>query len=153
MAHFEYAVLPTPTELPRRKGVKGAAARFSAGLTELLNAMGRDGWEYVRADTMVASEKSRILRKPQETRIGVLVFRRPLDRDAAQDDRDSPPLTAAPRPDPAAWDDDAAPDWPAPPQEPAPQDDDAPDGDGRTPLAATRGTPGRLRPVPGAGRD
>lgn len=72
---YEYKVVAAPKKGTRLKGVKGTADRFALTLMALMNDLGRDGWEYLRAETL-----------PVETRSGLtgittsfqnmLVFRR-----------------------------------------------------------------------------
>ena len=85
---YEYLVVPAPRLAPRVKGVRSAPERFALAVAEVMNEAGRDGWEYLRTDTL-----------PMEARVGwfggrtvtpqeLLVFRRPLPAPEAEEDDD-----------------------------------------------------------------
>ena len=57
MQHFEYQVVPAPKKGEKAKGAKTAADKFAVALTNLMNKMGSDGWEYIRADTLPCDER------------------------------------------------------------------------------------------------
>ncbi|MSU90544.1 hypothetical protein GE300_13110 [Rhodobacteraceae bacterium 2CG4] len=78
MQHFEYKVVAAPRRAKRAKGAKTPAERFAFMLSEVMNAEARDGWEYLRADTLPAEEKKGMLSNPTEVYQTVLVFRRPV---------------------------------------------------------------------------
>lgn len=84
---YEYKVLPAPTKGKKAKGIKGAEAQFAHALSELMNEMGADGWEYLRADTLPAETRSGLTGKTTVFR-NMLVFRRALTA--------GPPQVAAP---------------------------------------------------------
>ena len=81
MQCYEFKVIPAPRRGEKARGVKTAEDRFALTLTNVMNELGRDGWDYVRADAL-----------PVDERVGftgtktifqnVLVFRRLLDGDA-----------------------------------------------------------------------
>ena len=52
MPVYEYKVVPAPQKGEKAKGAKTTADRFAVALTSLMNQLGRDGWDYVRADTL-----------------------------------------------------------------------------------------------------
>lgn len=82
MPHYEYKVVPAPTKGLKAKGVKGAEARFSHAIQELMNGLAGYGWEYQRAETLPSIERSGLTSSTTEWR-NVLVFRR-LREDAAE---------------------------------------------------------------------
>lgn len=90
MAAFEYKVVPAPRQGEKARGVKTTADRFALTLTTLMNALGRDGWEYLRADTLPCEERVGFTGK-QTAFQNMLVFRRAL----------AAPAVAAPAPAPA----------------------------------------------------
>lgn len=92
MIRFEYKVLPAPARGQRGKGVKGADGKFANALEQLMNQMGRDGWEYQRAETLPSEERAGIASKTTVFR-NVLVFRRPIETDV---DAFEPKLLDAP---------------------------------------------------------
>ena len=137
MRNFEYKAIPAPHQGTKAKGVKSTEDRFALSMTELLNEMASDGWEYVRADTLPCDERKG-LTGTQTTYQNVLIFRR---LDAAAD-----PLTLQPAPAPAVVpeaDDDfeEIPQVPEPPSEPEPRPITLGDTHGNTapPLGSARG--------------
>jgi hypothetical protein len=85
MRKFEYKAVPAPNTGTKAKGVKTTEDRFALSLTEALNEMAADGWEYVRAETLPCTERKG-LTGTQQTYQNILIFRRleeaalPLDR-------------------------------------------------------------------------
>ncbi len=57
MLHYEYQVVPAPKKGEKAKGAKTAAEKFAVALTGLMNRMGSEGWEYIRADTLPCEER------------------------------------------------------------------------------------------------
>ena len=82
MQRYEFKVIPAPRRGEKLRGLKTTEDRFALALTTVMNDLGRDGWDYVRADTL-----------PVEERVGftgtktsfqnMLVFRRILEVDVA----------------------------------------------------------------------
>lgn len=81
MPRFEYKVVPAPQKGLKAKGVKGAEARFSNALQELMNGLAEAGWEYQRAETLPSIERAGLTSTTTEWR-NVLVFRRLREDDA-----------------------------------------------------------------------
>lgn len=75
MQNYEYKVVPAPNRGEKAPGVKTAPDRFAYALTSTMNSMARDGWEYLRADTLPSEERSG-LTKRSTVYHSVLVFRR-----------------------------------------------------------------------------
>ena len=75
MDRFEYKVIAAPRKGEKARGVKTTADRFALALTGLMNEQGRDGWEYVRADTLPCEERVGLTGKASSFQ-HVLVFRR-----------------------------------------------------------------------------
>ena len=75
MTGYEYKVIPAPTRGEKARGAKTPADRFALTLTNLMNEMGADGWEYIRADTLPAEERAGLTRKVTVYQ-NLLVFRR-----------------------------------------------------------------------------
>lgn len=92
---YEYKVIAVPVRAPRVKGSKSAAERFAHGLTEALNTMAAEGWQYLRAETLPCEERKG-LTGTRRTEESVLVFRRALS--GSEPMSDSPPYEAAPEP-------------------------------------------------------
>ena len=83
MPRYEYKVVPAPSKGIKGKGVRGAEARFSFALQELMNGMAGYGWEYQRSETLPSIERSGITGTTTEWR-NVLVFRRPRSGDTSE---------------------------------------------------------------------
>lgn len=73
---FEYRVVPAPNRGKRGKGRKGLDGRFANSLELTINELAREGWEYVRAESLPSNDKNGIGRRRTETYQNVLVFRR-----------------------------------------------------------------------------
>ncbi len=96
MPRYEYKVVPAPTKGLKGKGVRGAEAKFSFAVQELMNGMAGYGWEYQRAETLPSSERSGLTGTTTEWR-NVLVFRRLREGDTSEF---QPELLPAPSADP-----------------------------------------------------
>ncbi len=77
MPQFEYKIIPAPTRGEKQRGLKTTADRFAHALTQVMNDLGRDGWDYVRADTLPCEERSGFTGRTT-TFQNMLVFRREL---------------------------------------------------------------------------
>lgn len=77
MSSYEYTVIPAPARGEKTKGAKTGIERFAATLAEVLNDMARDGWDYVRAETLPAEERSGLTGRSTVYH-NLLVFRRAL---------------------------------------------------------------------------
>ena len=78
--HYEYKVVPAPKRAKRVRGVKGAEELFALTLTDAINEVARQGWEYVRAEHLSAEAPGGWFRGGTSGEQAVLVFRR--DREA-----------------------------------------------------------------------
>lgn len=77
MQQFEYRVVPAPKRGEKAKGLKTAEERFAQALMRVMNEQGRDGWEYLRADTLPCEERAGLTGKTTVFQ-NMLVFRRVL---------------------------------------------------------------------------
>jgi len=77
MQSYEYKVLPAPARGDKERGLKTGAEKFAHALTTVMNDLARDGWEYWRAETLPAEERSGLTSKTTVYH-NLLVFRRPL---------------------------------------------------------------------------
>jgi hypothetical protein len=84
MQRFEYKVIPAPRRGEKARGIKTTEDRFAFALTLLMNQLGSEGWEYVRADALPCEERVG-LTGTKTTFQNVLVFRRTLGAMEAQD--------------------------------------------------------------------
>ena len=75
MRKFEYKAIPAPSAGTKAKGVKSTEDRFALSMTDVLNEMASDGWEYVRAEMLPCDERKG-LTGTQRTYQNVLIFRR-----------------------------------------------------------------------------
>lgn len=82
MTQFEYEAIAAPRKGKKARGIKTNEDRFAHAMTELLNEMAADGWEYLRADTLPCEERSGFTGRTTVYQ-NILVFRRALDRDEA----------------------------------------------------------------------
>lgn len=90
---FEYKVVPTPKKAKSARGVKGGPAKFAHSITALMNEMGQEGWEYLRADTLPMEERQGLTKKTVNYH-SLLVFRRQLVTEGRVE-----PVLAAPMPE------------------------------------------------------
>ncbi|MBE0552618.1 MAG: DUF4177 domain-containing protein [Rhodobacteraceae bacterium] len=99
MQRYEYNVVPAPRRGEKARGVKTTEDRFALALTTLMNTLGRDGWEYLRADTLPVDERTGLTGTKTSFQ-NMLVFRRPVDEAKAEA---APPrlVVAEPAPAPA----------------------------------------------------
>lgn len=77
MQRYEFKVVPAPRRGAKARGVKTTEDRFALVLTQLMNSLGAEGWDYVRADTLPCDERAG-LTGTKTTEQNMLVFRRPL---------------------------------------------------------------------------
>jgi hypothetical protein len=77
MQRFEYKVMPAPRRGEKARGVKSTEDRFALALTNLMNTLGAEGWDYVRADALPCEERVGFS-GTKTTFQNMLVFRRAL---------------------------------------------------------------------------
>lgn len=75
MQAYEYKVVPAPVRGEKERGLKTGVERFAHALSVLMNELGREGWEYWRAETLPAEERSGLTSKTTVFH-NLLVFRR-----------------------------------------------------------------------------
>ncbi|WP_295530348.1 DUF4177 domain-containing protein [uncultured Thioclava sp.] len=83
MQHFEYKVIPAPARGEKERGLKTGIDRFAHTLSGLMNDMAVQGWEYLRAETLPAEERTGLTGKTTVYH-NLLVFRRALSLEPAQ---------------------------------------------------------------------
>jgi len=96
MSSYEYTVIPAPARGEKVRGAKSGIERFAATLTDVLNDMARDGWDYVRAETLPAEERSGLTSRTTVYH-NLLIFRRALAAPGRQQVA-QPAATAEPQP-------------------------------------------------------
>lgn len=94
MTHYDYKVVPAPRRAKKIKGVRAPEELFALTLTEAINEVARQGWEYVRAEHLPAEASRGWFRTASHGEQTVLVFRRPHETLG--------PRLAAARPEPDA---------------------------------------------------
>jgi hypothetical protein len=95
MRQFEYRAIPAPNTGTKAKGVKSREDRFALSMTDALNEMATDGWEYVRAE-MLPVEERKGLTGTQKSYQNILIFRRLKATPLALDE--SPRVRSVPAP-------------------------------------------------------
>jgi hypothetical protein len=105
MQRFEFKVIPAPKRGEKARGVKTTEDRFALALTSLMNQLGAEGWDYVRADALPCEERTG-LTGTKTTFQNVLVFRRVIETSAMENLQASrlilqQPMTSTPRLGPA----------------------------------------------------
>lgn len=96
MTRYEYRVMPAPARAVKVRGAKTTEARFAHALMEVMNALGAEGWEYLRTDTLPCEERVGLTGRTTRFQ-NMLVFRRTLhdpaaDADRPAEHRSEPPL-------------------------------------------------------------
>jgi hypothetical protein len=81
MPRYEFKVIPAPRKGEKSRGVKTVEDRFALALTHLMNELGREGWDYVRAETLPVDERVGFT-GTKTTFQNMLVFRRELTAEA-----------------------------------------------------------------------
>lgn len=77
MQAYEYKVIAAPRRGEKARGAKTTAERFAVALMHVMNDLGREGWEYLRADTLPCEERVGLTGTATHFQ-HLLVFRRPL---------------------------------------------------------------------------
>lgn len=95
MQRHEYKVIPAPRRGTKSREAKTNEDRFALTLSNLMNELGRDGWDYVRSETLPTEERAGFT-KTRVVEQTVLIFRRTLGAVAGTE-----PLALRPVPAPA----------------------------------------------------
>ncbi len=78
MQRFEYKVIPAPSQGEKARGARSTEDRLALALASAINAEARQGWDYVRSETLPTEERSG-LTKRRTVYVNLLVFRRPAE--------------------------------------------------------------------------
>ncbi|MBJ2151928.1 DUF4177 domain-containing protein [Paracoccus sp. IB05] len=81
MQRFEYKVVPAPRRGEKARGVKSTEERFALALSTVMNELGAEGWDYVRADSLPCDERSGLTGTKTSFQ-NMLVFRREINAEA-----------------------------------------------------------------------
>ena len=84
MQRFEFKVIPAPKRGEKARGVKTTEERFALALTSLMNQLGAEGWDYVRADVLPCDERAGLTGGTKTTFQNMLVFRRVINEAATE---------------------------------------------------------------------
>ena len=76
MTSYDYKVVPAPRRARKIKGVRGADELFATTLAEAINEVARQGWEYIRTETLVAEGPGGWFRRGSASDHPVMIFRR-----------------------------------------------------------------------------
>lgn len=99
MTQYEYRVVPAPNRAEKYRGARTTAERFAMTVATAMNDLGREGWEYLRADTLPCEERTGLTGRSTNYHV-LLVFRRPVDG-AAENRATAPRFEEGPRLGPA----------------------------------------------------
>lgn len=77
MPRHEYKVIPAPRRGTKSREAKTSEDRFALTLSNVMNDLGRDGWEYVRSETLPTEERAGFM-KTRVVEQTMLIFRRAL---------------------------------------------------------------------------
>ncbi|MBL4917121.1 DUF4177 domain-containing protein [Szabonella alba] len=83
MQHYEYKVVPAPLKGEKAKTAKTTPERFAVALMNVMNTLGAEGWDYVRADTLPCEERSGFT-GTKTSFLHMLVFRRALPQEGTE---------------------------------------------------------------------
>lgn len=94
MQQFEFKVIPAPRRAEKARGLKTTADRFAQTLAQVMNDLARDGWEYLRADTLPCEERTGLTGKSTSFQT-MLIFRRAVRSKGAESLSGAPPVVQA----------------------------------------------------------
>jgi hypothetical protein len=93
MQRHEYKVISAPAQGEKARGARTTEDRMALALTSAINAEARQGWEYVRSETLPTEERSG-LTKRRTVYVNMLVFRRLVtEAEPAAAPAKTPPLS------------------------------------------------------------
>lgn len=98
MPRYEYKVVAAPRTGLKAKTAKTTEDRFAHALATLMNEQAKDGWEYLRTDTLPCEERKGLTGRTTVYQ-NMLVFRREV---AAAEAPESPSVRVTAVPGPAA---------------------------------------------------
>lgn len=81
MDAWEYRIEPAPLKGKGAKGIRGRDAKYANALSLVMNELGAQGWEYLRADTLPCEERAGLTSKTIHY-VNMLVFRRKIATEA-----------------------------------------------------------------------
>lgn len=75
MQIHEYKVVPAPARGDKIRGAKTTEDRYAQTLAALMNAQARDGWDFLRSETLPTEERVGFTKR-KTVYVTLLVFRR-----------------------------------------------------------------------------
>jgi hypothetical protein len=92
MQLYEYKVVPAPSRGEKARGARSGEERLAVAVANAINALAREGWEYLRCDMLPSEERSGLTRRTTVYH-NLLIFRRPRPEASAPPARvEEPPL-------------------------------------------------------------
>lgn len=101
MTSYDYKVVPAPRRARKVKGMKGSDELFAHTFAEAINEVARQGWEYVRAESLTAEVPGGWFRRGATSEQTVLVFRRAREALGPRIAAVQPAGAVSPEPEPA----------------------------------------------------
>jgi len=92
---YEYKVVPAPARAAKVKGLKTTGDRFAHVLTEALNDLGAEGWEFLRTETLPCEERKGWFGGVRISTQIVMIYRRTLKETPVPDIQPALRLPAA----------------------------------------------------------
>lgn len=86
MPVYEYSLRPAPNRAEKHRELKTNAEKFGQTLADVMNDMARDGWEFLRSETLPAEERAGLTSKTTVMHT-FLVFRREVPLNLPQSAR------------------------------------------------------------------
>jgi len=105
MQRYEFKVIPAPRRGEKSRLAKTTEERFALALSTVMNQMGAEGWDYVRADVLPCDERAGITGGVKTSFQNMLVFRRVLGSEGVMPSvlaETVPALRSPAEPEPAA---------------------------------------------------
>ncbi|MCV2869730.1 DUF4177 domain-containing protein [Defluviimonas sp. WL0002] len=78
MQRYEYKAVPLPEKGEKAPGARTADERYANAIVQLMNKLGRDGWDYVRTDTFSREDRVGLARRSVTVHQTLMIFRRPI---------------------------------------------------------------------------
>jgi hypothetical protein len=79
MSYYDYKIVPAPKKAKKVRGVSGAADLFALTLTDAVNELARQGWEYYCSESLAIQTPGGWFSRARTEEHTVLVFRKPRE--------------------------------------------------------------------------
>lgn len=100
MSYFDYKAIPAPRRSKKARGVREPAELLALTITDTINEQAREGWEFLRAETLSAETPRGLFRRAVEEPVSLLIFRR--ERESREPRLEARVEALRPAPEPAA---------------------------------------------------